>query len=214
MGTALVLTGSRSGVAAFAGTVTVIALFVLRATPQQSQRRIVVAYAAALLVAAIAWAGVDATVQRFAVVPDDIGGRVSAWRDTMQIVRDFPVFGTGLNAYGTAMLEYQTAGRPVFYQQAHNDYLQLAAEGGLLLGIPAAFALALFARDVRRRFRERADGPMTFWIRAGAVASLAGIAAQSLVEFSLQMPGNAALFALVAAIAVHRPAGRSRAARL
>jgi hypothetical protein len=31
------------------------------------------------------------------------------------------------------------------------------------------------------------------------------IACQSLVDFSLQMPGNAALFVVLAAVALHRP---------
>ena len=45
----------------------------------------------------------------------------------------------------------------------------------------------------------------TQWIRAGAVTSLIAVAFQETVEFSLQMPGNAALFAIVCAIAWHRP---------
>jgi hypothetical protein len=43
-------------------------------------------------------------------------------------------------------------------------------------------------------------------VRIGAVTSLIAIALQSLMEFSLQMPGNAALFAVVAALAVHEGA--------
>ena len=39
------------------------------------------------------------------------------------------------------------------FKEAHNDYLQLAAEGGLLLGIPALAAIALFTRVVWTRFR-------------------------------------------------------------
>jgi hypothetical protein len=50
---------------------------------------------------------------------------------------------------------------------------------------------------------------LTRWIRSGAVAGLIGIAAQSLVEFSLQMPGITVLFVLLLAIAVHRPNGRA-----
>jgi hypothetical protein len=44
-------------------------------------------------------------------------------------------------------------------------------------------------------------------LRIGAVAGLAGIAAQSLVEFSLQMPGNTVLFVVLLAIAMHRGRG-------
>ncbi len=39
-----------------------------------------------------------------------------------------------------------------------------------------------------------------WWIRMGAVTGLLAIAFQSTVEFSLQMPGNAALFAVIAGL--------------
>jgi hypothetical protein len=38
----------------------------------------------------------------------------------------------------------------------------------------------------------------------GAVVGLAAIGVQSLFEFSLQLPGNAVLFAALVAIALHR----------
>jgi hypothetical protein len=65
--------------------------------------------------------------------------------------------------------------------------------------------LLLVVRGIARRLRSSEDDVVSFWVRRGAVAGLVGIAAQSLVEFSLQMPGNAALFVLVAAVALHRP---------
>jgi hypothetical protein len=58
------------------------------------------------------------------------------------------------------------------------------------------------------------DDAQTRWIRIGAVAGLLGIAAQSLVEFSLQMPGNTLLFTVVLAIAMHRPSRSPRARRV
>jgi hypothetical protein len=45
---------------------------------------------------------------------------------------------------------------------AHNDYMQLAAEGGLLLTIPAAICIGLFIRDVRRGLRETSRLPTGF----------------------------------------------------
>ncbi|MEQ1898874.1 MAG: O-antigen ligase family protein [Vicinamibacterales bacterium] len=205
-GTALALTGSRSGIVSFAAAVVIMAAFVLRAVRRRSARLAAMALAGLLVVGAIAWAGSGATIQRFSAAGRDLEGRFAGWRDTAHIIHEFPVFGTGLNTYGYAMLVYQTSDRRLFYREAHNDYLQLIAEGGVLLTVPAALALAMFARDVRRRFRDGADDPMTHWIRVGAVAGLGGIAIQSIMEFSLQMPGNAVLFTLVAAIAVHRPA--------
>jgi hypothetical protein len=54
---------------------------------------------------------------------------------------------------------------------------------------------------VRRRLRE--DVGSIWWIRMGAVTGLLAIAVQSLVEFSLQMPGNAAMFAVLCGVALH-----------
>jgi O-antigen ligase len=107
------------------------------------------------------------------------------------------------------MLVYQTAGRPVMYAQAHNDYLQVLAEGGAIVAVPAAVLIVLIATGIRRRIAMGSD-PASYWIRAGAVAGLAGIAAQSAVEFSLQMPGNTVMFVLLLAIALHRSRSDSR----
>jgi O-antigen ligase len=112
------------------------------------------------------------------------------------------------------MLVYQTAGREEIYLQAHNDYVQVAAEGGLLLVVPAAILLTYIIRTIWRRMRGGDDSVLSGWLRAGAVAGLVGIAAQSLVEFSLQMPGNAVWFVLLAAIAMHRPSRSSSARRV
>ena len=134
-----------------------------------------------------------------------MSGRTDAWRDTARIIHDFPAFGTGLGTYGEAMLIYQRVSRDQIYLQAHNDYLQLAAEGGAIVLVPAIILLLMIALVIRHRFRTGDDDVLTHWLRVGAVAGLAGIAAQSLVEFSLQMPGNTATFVLLLALAMHRP---------
>ncbi len=127
----------------------------------------------------------------------------------MQVIRDFPVFGTGVGTYGRAMLLYQTNGRDVMYAHAHNDYLQIVAEGGLLVGPPRAGRSAWSSSSCGGGCKSGDDDPLTYWMRVGAIAGLAGIAAQSVVEFSLQMPGNRVMFVVLLALAMHRPARRS-----
>ena len=88
------------------------------------------------------------------------------------------------------------------------------AEGGVLVGLPILFTLAMFVVEVRRRFREAPKEGMTYWLRAGAVVGLIAIALQSLIEFSLQMPGNAVLWSVLAALALHQsPRLRSASSR-
>lgn len=204
MGMTLVLTGSRSGVASFAVATLTFGALALRQFPARRARAMAAVYLLILLGGAIVWAGAAQTVDRFLIASADAPSRWGAWQDTIRIIRDFPVFGTGLGTYGQAMLVYQTAGRPRMYAQAHNDYLQLLAEGGALVAVPVAAVAVVIGLALRRRLEAGADDPFTYWIRAGAIAGLAGIAAQSVVEFSLQMPGNTVLFVTLLAIALHR----------
>ncbi len=213
MAVAIVLTQSRSGMAAVAVALLAVAWFIARRSDGR-WRAAALGYIAVVLVGAVSWAGADLVAARFQQAPAEIGGRLGAWRDTVRIVKDFPVFGAGIGGYARAMLVYQTGSRERMFAEAHNDYLQLLAEGGALVCVPALGVLALFVAAVRRRLIANEDNEMTFWLRRGAVAGLLAAAAQSTVEFSLQMPGNAALFIVLAAMALHRPRSGTHAYRV
>jgi O-antigen ligase len=109
------------------------------------------------------------------------------------------------------MLVYQRSRLEVLFNQAHNHYLQIAAEGGLLVGVPVLLSLAAFARAGARRLWE--DHSPMFWIRCGAAAGLIGVAAQSVWEVGLTTPANAALASVLAAALLHAPS-RPEAARI
>jgi O-antigen ligase len=211
MALSLVLTMSRSGILAFAVAIAVTSWWAIRRLPVRSGRLAVGVYFACLVLFVVGWAGgVDALVVRFGSAdPSTVNERLPIWRDTWRIIHDFWLTGTGLNTYGVATLFYQTSVPGFHLREAHNDYLQLAAEGGLLLGVPVLCAIAALTRDMRRRFAE--SNGSSYWVRLGAVTGLIAIALQSTVEFSLQMPGNAALGAVLLGIALHRdpraPAG-------
>jgi O-antigen ligase len=88
------------------------------------------------------------------------------------------------------------------FNHAHDEYLQIAAEGGVLLVAPVLMVMAAGAWRIRRLLEE--DRTPVYWIRVGAASGLIAIAIQSLWETGLRMPANAVLFALAAAIALHR----------
>ena len=119
------------------------------------------------------------------------------------MIRDFWLTGTGAGTYAQSMLKYQTTTKRVLFNQAHNEYLQLLAEGGLLLSVPALVALLAWIRIAWRRLQQETQAMR--WVRTGAAAGIAGLAVQGLFETGLRMPANAMLFALLAAIVVHEP---------
>jgi putative inorganic carbon (HCO3(-)) transporter len=209
MALALALTMSRSGMCATILALGLTSVVAMRRLGTATRRTLVIGYLACVIILVTAWVGVDTIGSRFASADwSELNGRRGAWADAAGIFWKFPLAGTGLDTYGVATLFYQQHDLAFHYAEAHNDYLQLAAEGGALLIIPALLSAALFAVAVRKRFKEE-TGTSGYWIRVGAVTGLAAIALQETVEFSLQMPGNAALFAVLCGIALHRSPERS-----
>jgi O-antigen ligase len=206
MALSLMLTMSRSGIAAFMLSLVIMGSFVVRASDTRSRRLTSAACFVLLVVIVVVWSGPEVLASRFAAGDwGEFNNRRGAWTDAWNIVRDFPLLGTGLNTYWAAALFYQRHEVAYFFAQTHNDYLQLAAEGGLLVILPALACVGMLLWNVWRRMSDE-RGSMAWWLRAGAVTSLLAIACQETVDFSLQMPGNAVLFTIVCAIALHTPA--------
>ena len=207
MAASLLLTKSRSGVACLVLMMAMMSLTTRRRLGSARAGWAAFGALAALFVLVFAAAGADLAA-RITNKIDAMELRKNIWTDSARIVRDFPVAGTGLNTFGTAMMTYQTSQSDQHFQEAHNDYLQVIVEGGLLLAIPAFAALLLMAHAIRRRFAAAQDDATGYWVRAGAAVGLATIGVQAIVEFSLQMPGNAALAVVLMAIALHECAPR------
>jgi O-antigen ligase len=208
MSVSLVMSMSRSGMAGFALAAVLIGGRLLLALRGAAARLVAVVALALLVIVPAVSIGVDPMMERLSTDPrGSAATRLRVWTDSRAIIRDFPLTGTGLNTFGTATVLYHNGSREVVFQEAHNDYLQLLAEGGLLLAVPILVVVVLFVTAVRKRLRED-DNRVSFWIRFGAIAGLLAIALQSLVEFSLQMPGNAAMFVVLAAISLHYSGSR------
>ena len=151
-------------------------------------------------------------MQRFSQTNwSEFNNRRGAWTDAVGVWSAFRVTGTGLNTYPVAARFYQRHDLDKFFGEAHNDYLQVLAEGGLLVALPVALCLLFFVREVYRRGRADQLSTTSWWLRRGAVTGLIAIALQESVEFSLQMPGNAVLFALLCARGAASPAAAAPA---
>lgn len=206
---------SRSGAAIMSAVFVIFIGLALRHQHFRIGRR-ALAIALSVLLVGVFWFAGSGFSQRLARTDwARMDGRVAVWQDTLRIIDNFPLTGTGFDTYAIAMLHYQTVADGLRYQEAHNEYLQLLAEGGVMLALPMLVFVTTAIITIRRRFRERADDTLTYWIRVGAVAGIIAIALQSLLDFTLQTPGGATMFATLLAIAIHsprrRPASRAHA---
>jgi hypothetical protein len=203
---ALAATLSRSGAASL-GAALAGAWWLTRPRAAGTGRRLGIVAALTGAGAVALWYA-PALAGRFAQAPVGYADRLIIWRETMPIVRDFWLTGAGLGTFESAMAFYQQTDRTVSFNQAHSEYLQLAAEGGLLLVMAAAGAVVAFIRLARARLSEDTTG--MFWMRAGAATGLTAAVLQSVVENGLRIPANALLAAILAAIVLHEPHSHHR----
>ncbi len=195
---------SRSGIAGAALALAIVGVTAVVRLRSSARKTVASAGLAFLLLFAVGAKGADALADWYGKT-NTFEWRVQLWKDTLPALRDFYLTGSGLNTYGQLMLMYPETDKTVHAQQAHSDYVQLAVEGGLLVGIPVLIVIGFFVRAAARRLKQPQD-EMTWWIRLGAVAGICGMALQEVTEFSLQIPGVAVLFAVLVAVALHEPA--------
>lgn len=165
-----------------------------------------------VLVAAVTFVDLDGWATRLqqSLNPDPAGfSRLTIWRESVPMIRDFWLTGTGAGTYSDAMTQYQQSRlwvgsmqRWAHFNNAHSGYVQLASEGGLLVVLPVLAALGALQALGRRAVR--ADKGEMFWVRVGAAAGLTGIAVQSLWEVPLIMPANAVLCGVLAGLMLFR----------
>ena len=199
---ALALSASRGGILSFLFECVLLTLLVHK--KGQGKGQLLMAGGLALTAAFLAiWLGLGSTVERFEhSTPGDLSRdrRVSIYKDTWRIVRDHPWTGTGLGTLETVFPRYESYYDGLVVDHAHNDYLELLADTGLIGGMCLLGFVALLAW--RGLFNLRgASGPAGRSLYSGAVVGCAGLLLHSLVDFNLHIPSNALLFLLLAAVA-------------
>ena len=200
MGVALVMTASRGGIISLVAEVLffVIATGIFRKHTEERHRRSSrlksvaarAGLAAALLV--LLFIGVLALGGEFSInrlivdsvnTNDPTTGRSHFWAVTLEIIKAHPFLGTGLGAFGVVYTRFDTRNGLFRLEQAHNDYLQVLSDGGVIgAALALAFVALLFYKGFVRA-RSRDD-----FRRGVALASLGGFVAvlvHSFFDFTL-----------------------------
>ncbi len=136
-------------------------------------------------------------------ITQDVGlmVRTPIWLASLQMFRHFPIFGVGLGAWPDLFPRYKSPPwTPYFYREAHNDYVELLAETGILgFGLLAFF----FWRCGKMLLSGAGRFPAKYFsVYAALLSALVTMAVHELFDFSLQIPANAFLFTLILALAL------------
>jgi hypothetical protein len=202
---ALILSASRGGII---GLVLELCLLVLLSRAHRIGRKQLVGTAAIALVAGsfVVWLGVSKAIQRFEQLTHEGISRelrVSMYHDTGRIILDHPWVGTGLGTLVAVYPRYASFYNGLTVDHAHNDYLELLSDTGLIGGICGlSFIGLLFWQGLASL--QSARGLFARATIAGSLAACAGLLLHSLVDFNLHIPSNALIFVLLAFTATSR----------
>ena len=199
---ALFLSASRGGIIGF--FFELVLLFFLSRSRQIGRKQLLGVAALALAAGSFTvWLGVSGAIQRFEhLIPAEVApdSRVSMYRDTWHIFVRHPWVGTGLGTLIEVYPRYASFYDGLIVDHAHNDYLELLADTGVVGGLCGlAFIVLLFWRGLVH-LRSPGDR-LRHAIHAGSLAACTGLLLHSLVDFNLHIPANALIFLLLAALA-------------
>lgn len=203
------LSGSRGGMLAVLAEFTLLAILMTR---QKRGMRMAVGTAvfAIVLLSLLTWlGGKELTTRVFSIGKEtrtEISGgmRLSIDRDALSMFRRKPVLGWGLGAFPVVYPQFRSFYTNFFVNEAHNDYLQLLTETGVLgFGVMVWF-LVIFYRSAVRKIPNWASS-VTGSVTLACILGVTGILVHSFFDFNLQIPANAALFYTFCSLAASPP---------
>ncbi|MGH9820125.1 MAG: O-antigen ligase family protein [Pyrinomonadaceae bacterium] len=205
MGIALILSGSRGGfVAMLAGLIVLVIL--TRTSHGRKQFILRVSLAAALVLTIVGGAilvGGENSLSRFAETAqsnDATSSRVYIWKVTLKVIAANMPFGAGLGAFGTAFTPFDTNGGLLRIEQAHNDYLQIASDAGVVgIVLGGGFLFLLIRTGIRSSATRNS---YRRGVAVGAFAGCCSILIHSLFDFVLHTTALSILFLMLTALIV------------
>ena len=205
----LLLSASRMGILSLLLSFTVVApLFRNPERKQRLSKTPIFILGVALLWGALI--GLDAVISRFFAVSEGLKGRWEIWVNTVQIIKDFPLLGSGLGTFTQVFPAYRSFHIEGLVTHAENDFLQLASEAGLVgMGLLIIAFLFLFYKAFSGIRKLSPEDPRRY-IGIGGLVGILALIFHSMVERNIQVPANAFLFTFILPLILKEPSNLRR----
>lgn len=208
MATTVLLSGSRGGLIALLAE---LGFLVILTTRAKGKKNLVMKAALSLLlifggIAGAIFVGGETSLSRIGETATEVEAlpetttRFHIWSVTIKVItNNFPL-GAGLGAFPQAYTKFDSLGGYGRVEQAHNDYLQILADAGIIGVSLGAFFLVVFFRQgfesagVTNKFRKG--------IAVGAFAGCFGVLVHSVFDFVLHVTAVGVLFITLLAMLV------------
>jgi O-antigen ligase len=205
MGVALLLSGSRGAFVALLAQIIFLVILTTK-TRGGGQIALKVGLAFALVAGIVAgsfFVGGESSLTRFAetAASNDITtDRAHIWSITLSVIANNLPFGAGLGAFAIAYTPFDSMSGLARVEQAHNDYLQVLADAGIVgLIIGAFFVFWLFRQGIRH---SKTGNTFRRGVVVGALAGCFAILVHSVFDFVLHTTAISVLFLTLVSLVV------------
>ena len=124
--------------------------------------------------------------------------RLNIWQATRELIKAHPVAGVGFGGYWIAIAKYHHSTGEITPQEAHSDYLELAASGGLVGLAIGIWLVVAFILAARRKLLSADNYNRA--VTLGALAGIVTVAIHSLVDYGLHITINTLLLIVLVSI--------------
>lgn len=149
------------------------------------------------IVILVGWFGWEPILNRFEKIMNLQGNiadlRIVLWKDCFQVISNFPLTGTGFGTFVDIFPKYTTITEEIIVQHAHNDYIELLINGGIIAFFLAGWFIITVILRSFRSFLRRKDS-YAIYLYIGSIAGLAAILFHSFTDFNLQIGSNGLYF--------------------
>jgi len=154
---------------------------------------------------AIGWFGWDQIVDRFARLKNAQGiiyeARLDFWKDSSKIIKDFLLTGSGSGTFIHIYPPYKSLKGSLVLSHAHNDYIELLVEGGIVSFFLAAAFLIVWFSKTYKIFLQRRDA-FSIYLYMGSLTAMLAILIHSFTDFNMHIGANGLWFFFAAGLGV------------
>jgi len=200
-GLVVFLTGARSGIVTLLISFLIFAfLTVYLRRSKVIRKKLKIIFVSLSLI--IVFVGAKSTVNKF--MKGDYfrnGGRFLRWPNTTKMFQDHPVFGVGFGTYKYSFYLYDTDNTGAWSTNAHNEYLEMLSEGGLIGSVIFLFLIGLLVYSIANMWRARRHPDIKI-LGIGILTSIFVAFFHSIFDFSLRIPSNSFVLVLLFGLGV------------
>ncbi len=193
----IVLSQSRAGTASFLAEMALL-LGIVVSRRKNGRTAAALGAVCVLVLAFVGWLATAALWHHFTELQDWM--RLAMTKDGLHMFWQMPVLGWGLGTFTSVYPHFRSFYTNLFVNAAHNDYVQILVETGLI----GFAAVVWFIVEVYRAGWRSLEGWSRDWSRAlilAAVVGCTGLLVHSFFDFNLQIPANACMFYFLCAVA-------------